>query len=118
MVRAKAVSMLHASQDAFRAAQLMQLEDIARRASQGMDIKSEIAARKLIASVSGVTRSEPDDAMRDFLAVVRSVSAKRERLGEARRPALPPALEPEPLDPEPEDDEDDREALGAYDREN
>ena len=79
------------------------LEEGARRATQGLDMPSEAAFRRLIAQVFGVTRT-----------LVRKVSSRRE-IGEAQRPALTQVrVEPQPV----EDDPDDAEALADFDREN
>jgi hypothetical protein len=73
------------------------------------------------------TRSVPEDAAQDFLAVVRRVSARQdaELLAEPTTvEALPAAsrrteeVEPMVLERAPEDDEFDADALADFDREN
>jgi hypothetical protein len=96
---------------------VVQLKNLARRCAQSLSLRDEIAARRLLAQVVGTTRGAVEDAMSDFIGVVRAVSRRRDELPAPRRPALPPA-EPEALHAEPDDDEGDREALEAYGREN
>ncbi len=61
-----------------RSMQLLGLEDLARRAANSLDLGSEIAARRLFAQVSGVTRSAPEDAAQEFLQVIKRVSAQQD----------------------------------------
>jgi len=109
--------------DALRSMQLLGLEDLSRRAAGALDLSSEIAARRLFAQVSGVTRSVPEDAALDFLNVVRRVSARQDAIDEAREVAALPARRTEEVEPTiieraPEDDEFDDDALREFDAEN
>lgn len=113
--------------DALRSMQLLGLADLARRSASSLDLSSEIAARRLYAQVSGVTRSIPEDSAVEFLQVVKRVAARQdaEQLAEPRHvEALPAArrrteeVQAEVLDPAPEDDDWDAEALREFDREN
>jgi hypothetical protein len=116
MARRRALETLPKSIEAMRALQLAALEDAAGRAGQTLDMRSEAAFRRLIVQTAGLTRTAPEDAMRDFLETVRKVSARRE-LAEPQRPALPPRHREPELVAE-QDDDGDEEALEAYDREN
>ncbi len=111
-----------AGQDSMRALQYHALEDLARRAALALDLRSEIAARRLLAQVSGVTRTEPENAEQDFINVVRRVVQIQDR---QPLPALPPAIRAIPQDlpeglslEEVVGDSADEEALDEYDREN
>lgn len=114
MARRRALETLPESIEAMRALQLAALEDVARRAGQTLDMRSEAAFRRLIVQTAGLTRTAPEDAMRDFIDVVRRVSSRRE-LPDPQRPAL------SPRHPESEfvaGQDDDAEALADFDREN
>lgn len=111
--------------DSLRSMQLLQLDDMARRAASALDLGAEATARRLFAQVSGVTRTVPEDAAMEFLAVVKRVSARQDaELAEAttfddlpvpsqREEVQPVILERD--EPDPLDDPDD---LAEFDREN
>lgn len=120
LARRRAFDAMPAGQDAMRALQFHALEDLARRAANSLNLSAEIAARRLLAQVSGVTRTEPDNEALDFLNVVRRVT----QIQDSRPlPALPPSIRPLP-DNLPEGAslreavEDDEDALAEYDLEN
>lgn len=120
LARRRAMETLPETLELARSEQIVQLADLARRCAQSLSLRDEIAARRLLAQVSGTTRGVVEDAMSEFIGVVRSVSQRRDELPAPTRVALPSA-EPEALAPEPYDDgaeDDDGEALRAFDREN
>lgn len=97
------------------------LHDIA----QTPNMRDRLLALKEVARITGVTRQTPEDAVREFLGVVRAVSAKREEM-ELQRGKVIEAL---PATDKPADiafevfkddrsNDEDTEALDAYDREN
>jgi hypothetical protein len=59
-----------------RAVMVFQLDDVARRAKDGLDLRVELAARKQQALVLGLGRTEAEDQFRDFLEVVDRVSGE------------------------------------------
>lgn len=71
----RALDAMPSGQDSLRALQFHALEDLARRAAPSLDLRSEIAPRRLLAQVSGVTRTEPEDLQQEFLGVVRKITA-------------------------------------------
>jgi len=71
----RALDAMPSGQDSLRALQYHALEDLSRRAAAALDLRSEIAARRLLAQVSGVTRTEPEDLQSEFLGVVRKIAA-------------------------------------------
>ncbi len=111
-----------------RSMQLLGLDDLARRAANSLDLGAEIAARRLFAQVSGVTRSVPEDTAQEFLAVIKRVSARQDaevQLEGRTTEGLSPArarrceeVESIVLEPVPEGDEFDADALREFDAEN
>lgn len=102
--------------------------------AQTPNMRDRLLALKEVARITGVTRQAPEDVVREFLGVVRSVSAKREDT-ELQRGKIIEALPAwdkladsgdkpadaafEVFEDDRSDDEDeDSEALDAYDREN
>lgn len=76
MVRALARIHAERDQDEERAISLLRLEEYRLRAQESLDLKAEMNALKQIAMIMGLTRSEADDNMQDFMDVVKNVSAK------------------------------------------
>lgn len=68
-----------ASLEEERAMVVMRLEDYIRRCREVLAIKDELNGIKQLAMVLGVTRMEPEDAMADFLGVVKTVENERLR---------------------------------------
>jgi uncharacterized protein YjiS (DUF1127 family) len=121
LARNRAIEAMPRGQEELRALQFHALSDGAKRAAQQHDLRAEVAFRRLLAQVTGVTRTEPENALQEFVhAVKRVVAAERAELPEGRTRALPaPKAAPEgesipcadPGDPEAE-------ALADFDREN
>lgn len=86
MARAKASHMASGDSEEDRGLMILRLEDAARRARESLDIRAELAALKNLAVVQGLSRVEPQDAMSDFIDIVKTVS-----VGKRDMPALPPA---------------------------
>ena len=98
------------------------VDDLARRAATALHLGSEIAARRLLAQVSRVKRSIPEDAAIEFLNVVRPVSARQDALDDAREVAALQSrtedAEPVKLEREELDVFDDPDDLAEFDPEN
>lgn len=89
--------------------------------SQTPNMRDRLLALKEVARITGVTRESPEDAMRDFLGVVRAVSSRREAAEIERHKGfaqLPEGDKPTDAAFEVFEDDEDREALESYDREN
>ena len=104
-------------QDSLRALQFHALEELARRAASSLDLCSEIAARRLLAQVSGVTRTAPEDLQQEFLGVVRKIAAIQDARTVHLLPAPPAVRKPRVIEAEVARDDDDGEALADFDRE-
>lgn len=66
-------------QDEDRALSLLRLEEYADRTRESLDLKAEMNARKQMAMVTGLTRAEANDTMKEFMDVVSKVSARAAR---------------------------------------
>ncbi|HHH28779.1 MAG TPA: hypothetical protein ENK57_10610 [Polyangiaceae bacterium] len=126
MARERAIRTMPTGQEALRALQFHALADGARRAAQSHDLKAEVAFRRLLAQVTGVTRTEPEDALGAFVQTVRRIAGvpvERPTLEPAKRelPAVPAGeptarpVEGEMVEPSYDPD---GEALRAFDEEN
>jgi len=91
MARERAIQAMPSGQEALRALQFHALSDGARRAALNHDLKAEVAFRRLLAQVTGVTRTEPEDAMGAFVNVVKRIASSEVRpaLASARPRELP-----------------------------
>jgi hypothetical protein len=113
----RALDAMPSGQDSLRALQFHALEDLARRAASSLDLRSEIAARRLLAQVSGVTRTAPEDLQQEFLGVVRKIAAIQDARPVLALPAPRSEAGPRVIEAEVMGD-DDGEALADFDREN
>ena len=96
MARERAIRAMPTGQEALRALQFHALADGARRAAQSHDLKAEVAFRRLLAQVTGVTRTEPEDALGAFVQTVRRIAGapmEGPALGPPKR-ELPAASDP------------------------
>lgn len=59
-----------------RALMQMRLEDLASRAREGLDARTEIQAYKQLSIVLGLSKVEPSDANKDFIDIVRKFDMK------------------------------------------
>lgn len=57
-----------------RSLHILRLENLARRAKEALDLRTELAAMKQIAQVVGLGRTDPEDTLKDFMSVIDSVS--------------------------------------------
>lgn len=62
--------------DIRRAAMEHRIEGYVERAQEAMDLNSEMKALKALAAISGLTRTEPENADEDFLATTRRIAAQ------------------------------------------
>ncbi len=76
----------YAEVEEHRAVVSIRLEDLIQRSRQAMDMRVELGAIKQLATVQGVTRSEPEDAQSEFARVVRRVANEA-----PTPPQLPPS---------------------------
>jgi len=123
LARNRAIEAMPRGQEELRALQFHALSDGAKRAAQQHDLRSEVAFRRLLAQVTGVTRTEPENVLQEFVhAVKRVVAAERAELPEGRTRALPAAKSPpggEAIGPADEPLHDaETEALADFDQEN
>ena len=104
------------------------LADGARRAAQSHDLRAEVAFRRLLAQVTGVTRTEPEDALGAFVQTVRQIAGapvEATALGPGRAQLPSPqsghtvqsdrAIHGEAVEPSYDSE---KEALRAFDEEN
>lgn len=119
MARNRAIDAMPRGQEELRALQFHALTDGAKRAAQQHDLRAEVAFRRLLAQVTGVTRTEPENVLTEFVAAVKRVAAaERAGLPEGRTRPLP-AKSPasgEAIVPE-QPDETEAQALADFDRE-
>lgn len=59
-----------------RAMLVLRLEEMMERARDAVDIKSELAALRLLATVQGITRSDPEDTAAAFVKAIDNVSKR------------------------------------------
>lgn len=62
-----------------RAMMQLRLQDIARRAQQGLDLRAELAALKQLSIVQGLSKNDNNDIMAEFSDVVRAVSSRQQK---------------------------------------
>lgn len=91
LAKGKARKRLENDLDEDRAVMIYRLDEVARRAKDGMDLRTELGALKQMALVMGLGRSDPEDSLRDMIDVVARVA------GESRK-----SREPEVFDVSPE----------------
>lgn len=80
LARADAMTYGRSSVEDDRALMVAQLKDFADRARESMNMGDEIRALRELARVQGLTRTEPEDKMSEFLGVVRRVSGRQDAL--------------------------------------
>lgn len=87
---------------------------------QTPNMRDRLLALKEVARITGVTREAPEDALKDFMSVIKKVSEKRDTMSAGpQRPALPAGRDrSDTSDAAFEVIDDDEEALDAFDREN
>jgi len=128
MARERAIRAMPTGQEALRALQFHALADGARRAAQSHDLRAEVAFRRLLAQVTGVTRTEPEDALGAFVQTVRQIAGapvEATALGPGRAQLPSPqsghtvqsdrAIHGEAVEPSYDSE---KEALRAFDEEN
>ena len=132
LARASLTDDIPTSVEIDRAFMVAQLREQIAAAKASLDLDQEFKALKLLAMVQGLTRSEPENAAKDFLSVVKRVSAEQDaKLLEQQEKggnlidaatATPAQFvdhsEYIPLERETPDEDEDEEALRAFDREN
>lgn len=62
-----------------RAIAILRMESYIERAMENVDLKSEMNANKHLAMITGLTRAEHDNEMKDMLEVVKKISSKAAR---------------------------------------
>lgn len=95
LARADAMTYGRSSVEDDRALMVAQLKDFADRAREAMNMGDEIRALRELARVQGLTRTEPEDKMSEFLGVVRRVSGRRDALHLVEAAASAVGAEPE-----------------------
>ena len=86
MAKAKAAYLASGDSEEDRGVMILRLEDAARRARESLDIRAELAALKNLAIVQGLSRVDPQDAMSDFVSIVKNMSGRPSEM-----PRLPEA---------------------------
>lgn len=129
LARADLLKTYGSTQEEERALMVMELKEQIARAKEALDLDAEMKARKLLAMVQGLTRSQPEDQAREFYESVRRIS----QAADAEFKVLPPSKAAmrfieAPAAPREEprvtpvegslEDPDDEEALAEYDMEN
>ncbi|MCP4897902.1 MAG: hypothetical protein GY906_13095 [bacterium] len=84
LAKSRARSKLENDLEEDRAVMVFRLEELARRAKDGLDLRVELGALKQMALVMGLGRTDPEDSLRDFIDVVARVSD-----GEKRKVEIP-----------------------------
>lgn len=79
MARRLAKSLTEESMEETRGIAILRLEHYISRAVANMDLKAEMNANKQLAMITGLTRADVDNEKKDFLDVVKRVSAKAAR---------------------------------------
>ncbi len=82
LAKCKARKRLENDLEEDRAIMIYRLDEVARRAKTGMDLRTELGALKQMALVMGLGRSDPEDSLRDMIDVVARVAS------ESRKPAV------------------------------
>ena len=80
LARSDALQYGRSSVEDDRALMVAQLKDFADRAREAMNMGDEIRALRELARVQGLTRTEPEDKMSEFLGVVGRVSGRQDAL--------------------------------------
>ena len=123
LTRAVAAESIAASIDEDRALMVMRLNDLAARERQQMNTAGELRVLKELGRVQGLSRTMPVDEAREFRQAVREIGAAQDAKvleSGAPMPQLPAGsgtVEAEEVDWDDLDD-DEREALENFDREN
>lgn len=128
LARAVLVDDMPTSVEVDRAFMVAQLREQIAQAKACMNMDMEFKAMKLLAMVQGLTRSEPENAAKDFASVVKRVSTEQDTkrlkqqeqgtqltISETTTVDVTPVIT-RTLEPIPEEDED-ADALAAFDRE-
>jgi hypothetical protein len=97
LARADALQYGRSSVEDDRALMVAQLKDFADRARDAMNMGDEIRALRELARVQGLTRTEPEDKMSEFLGVVRAVSGRQDALQLVSAAADAVGAEPEDI---------------------
>lgn len=97
LARADALQYGRSSVEDDRALMVAQLKDYADRAREALNMGDEIRALRELARVQGLTRTEPEDKMSEFLGVVRRVSGRQDALHLVSAAADAVGAEPEDL---------------------
>ncbi|MFG0317742.1 MAG: hypothetical protein ACF8XB_10750 [Planctomycetota bacterium JB042] len=79
LARSAAAGRVQADLEELRALMVLRLEDLAERARDSLDTRVELNALKQLAIVQGLSKTEPEDAVRDFVDVVAKVSRADKR---------------------------------------
>jgi len=95
LARADALQYGRSSVEDDRALMVAQLKDYADRAREALNMGDEIRALRELARVQGLTRTEPEDKMSEFLGVVRRVSGRQDALSLVSAAADAVGAEPE-----------------------
>lgn len=100
LARADALTYGRSSVEDDRALMVAQLKDFADRARDALNMGDEIRALRELARVQGLTRTEPEDRMSEFLGVVRRVSGRQDALSLVASAADAVNAEPEEVSEE------------------
>ncbi len=129
LTRADVLRTFSSNQEEERALMVMELKEQIGRAKAALDLDAEMKARKLLAMIQGLTRSQPEDQAREFFDAVRRVAEVSDAKFHVIAPT-PKALayieqpaakceEPKVVPIEAQiEDPDDEGALAEYDQEN
>lgn len=80
LARADALQYGRSSVEDDRALMVAQIKDFVDRAREAMNLGDEMRGLRELARVQGLTRTEPEDRMSEFLGVVRRVSGRQDAL--------------------------------------
>lgn len=89
MAKRFARDLVNAERAEDRAIMLLRCEEMMKRARGALDLKAEHNAMKQMSMILGLTRTEEDETLSDFVAVVKDATKKRMATNAARKMAAP-----------------------------
>lgn len=89
MARRFARDLIAAERAEDRAIMVLRCEEMMMRCRLGLDFKAEQNAMKQMSMILGLTRTEEDETLSDFVSVVKKATNERKQLAHADRTALP-----------------------------
>lgn len=95
MTKRFARDLVNAERAEDRAVMLLRCEQMMKRARGALDLKAEHNAMKQMSAILGLTRTEEDETLSDFVAVVKNQTNQRIAMKAAKRLASPKANDPQ-----------------------